>query len=290
MMHRYTMFLLLFGLACYATARAEQTKVSKKDGMPQVLIPAGEFMMGADDADAYGRVAEFPPHKVYLDAYWMDQHEVANEQFVRFLNERARGNLGLIYSYVDLGNPACRIVYDNEAGLCKVKKGYELHPVLAVSWQGAREYAARMGRRLPTEAEWEKAARGIDGRRYPWGNAWDPKKTNTREAGPGHPLPAGSLKSDRSPYGVLDMAGNAREWVEDGWDEDYYLSSPLRNPLCKEGQHKPVVRGGAWCLTEWDARTSSRMCLWASAQRRYMGFRCAESFRPPAHSGGKSRQ
>ena len=260
---------------------AEPTRVSRRDRMPQVLVPAGAFTMGADDADAHGRTAEFPPHRVHLDAYWVDAHEVTNAQFVRFLNVRARGNRAHIYNLCDLGNPACRIGHDAQTKACVVEKGYEQHPVCAVSWQGAHDYARHVRRRLPTEAEWEKAARGTDGRRYPWGNRWDAKRTNTREAGPGHTVPVATMPHDRSPYGAMDMAGNVREWVQDVWDEHFYQTSPLRDPVCDGPRSRCVVRGGAWCLTEWDARTTSRQVQVASAQRRYMGFRCAQTVPTP---------
>ena len=266
---------------------AERPRVSEHDHMPQILIPEGELTMGADDEDAYGRRAEFPPHRVYLDAYWIDQHEVTNAQYARFLNVKTKGNPRTIYGYCDLGNPACRITYDRATSACRVEEGFERHPVCAVSWYGASAYARYVKRRLPTEAEWEKAARGTDGRRYPWGNEWQPGDTNTREVGPGRAVAVGSVESDRSPYGVRDLAGNVREWVQDVWDERYYLSSPSRNPVKEGPLRRCVVRGGAWCLTEWDARVTSRQVLVPSSQRRYMGFRCAQTVPKPLPPAAK---
>jgi len=273
--------VVLAGAALVPGRAQEPAKVSKYDGMPQVLVPAGEFIMGADDEDALGRRWEFPPHRVRLSAYWIDQYEVTNAQFAQFLNKVAAGNLPLIYDYCDLGNPFCRLQYNPQTKQCVVKKGYERHPVCAVSYRGAEAYARSVRRRLPTEAEWEKAARGTDQRRYPWGNRWDPKNTVTRESGATEPLPVGSRPADRSPYGAMDMAGNVAEWVLDAWAEDYYLSSPTDNPVNQEGAWQRVVRGGAWCLTEWDARTTSRQFLGPSVQRRYVGFRCAETVPEP---------
>lgn len=258
-------------------AEPEPGKVSKHDGMPQVLIAAGEFTMGADDEDALGRQAEFPPHRVHLDAYWIDQHEVTNAQFAAFLNAGVKGNAQLIYLYCDPGDAACRIGYDWESGVCSVDPSYENHPVCSVSWQGAEAYARHVRRRLPTEAQWEKAARGTDGRRYPWGNEWAVGKLNACAGDAGDTRAVGTVPGDRSPYGVWDLGGNVREWVADAWQEDYYLTCPLRNPVNEGPAPRYVVRGAAWCLTEWDARVTSRQFLIGLTQRRYMGFRCAEA-------------
>lgn len=272
--------LLTSLLLCVIHVHAED-KVSKYDAMPQVLVPAGDFIMGAEDADAHGGKAEFPPHRVHLAAYWIDKNEVTNEQFVKFLNKSASGNRNLIYSYCDLDNPFCRIEYDPATKQCKVEKGYDQHPVCATSWMGAMAYSRSVRRRLPTEAEWEKAARGTDSFRYPWGNQWDPKNTNSRESGLGDTRPVGSNVKDCSPYGALDMSGNVAEWIEDSWDEFFYLTSPADNPVNEKDGWQRVVRGGAWCLTEWDARATSRKFLNPGVQRRYMGVRCVETVPEP---------
>ena len=262
-------------------AKPVEVRIASRDGMPQVLIPAGAFTMGATDKDAFGRTAEAPPHSVILDAYWMDQHEVTNEQFVRFLNAATQGVRSMIYNYCDPSSAFCRITVDVASGKCAVEPGFEQHPVCAVSWEGARAYAQFVRRRLPSEAEWEKAARGSDGRRYPWGEVWLPANLNTVEKGPGRTSAVGAIAGDRSPYNIWDMGGNVREWVQDTWEENYYLRSPLHNPVCTAANSRRVNRGGAWCLTEWDARTTSRNMLGASSTRRYMGFRCAEDSLPP---------
>lgn len=273
--------LAVVSLALGPALAQEAPRISKLDGMPQLLVPAGEFVMGADDPDARGRRCEFPPHRVKLSAYWIDQYEVTNAQFVSFLNQVALGNRGAIYSYCDLGNPYCRIRYDAATKLCTVAKQDEQRPVCAVSLAGAQAYALSVHRRLPTEAEWEKAARGTDQRRYPWGSQWDPKKLVTRESGATEAQPVGSHLGDRSHCGALDMAGNVSEWVADAWDEHYYLSSPTDNPVNAENGARYVTRGGAWCLTEWDARVTSRKELGTGVERRYMGFRCAETVPEP---------
>ena len=281
MRHRgHTILSALLLAAHVRAATGGETRIAAHDDMPQVLVPAGEFVMGANDDDAFGRKAEFPPHRVHLDAFWIDQFEVTNAQFAAFLNA-AKADRPTVYRYCDPDNAACRITVEPASGACAVEKGFDQHPVCAVSWAGAAAYARHVRRRLPTEAEWEKAARGLDQRRYPWGNEWRPVHTNTREAGPGSVVPVGRTTADRSPYGAHDMAGNVREWVEDEWDEAFYSASPLRNPLNEGGRRRVVVRGGAWCLTEWDARTTSRQCLIPSSRRRYMGFRCAQTVPKP---------
>ena len=229
--------LALAGAALAPGGAQEPPRISKYDAMPQVLVPAGEFTMGADDADANGRQCEFPPHQVRLGAYWIDRYEVTNAQFVQFLNQVAPGNRPLIYGYCDLGNFFCRIRFDAATQRCTVAPEDAQRPVCAVSHGGAVAYAQSVHRRLPTEAEWEKAARGTDQRRYPWGNQWDPKNVVTRESGATEPLPVGSRPADSSPYGALDMAGNVCEWIADAWDEHYYLTSPTGNP---------VNRGEGW--------------------------------------------
>jgi len=272
-------FPVLFAIC--ALAAASEPRTSKRDGMPQVLIPGGNFTMGAKDADAFGRSDEFPPHRVVLSSYWIDRHEVTNAQFVIFLNGALKGNRAHVYNYCDPGNPVCRITCDPETGACKVEPGYEQHPVLTVSWDGANSYARFVHRRLPTEAEWEFAARGADGRRYPWGNDWAPKQTNVRKSQAGKPRPVETTAGDTSPFGVNDLAGNAQEWVDDAWQEDFYQTSPVQDPSNEGPASRHVVRGGAWCLTEWDARATSRKGLIRTCKRRYLGFRCAETVPKP---------
>jgi formylglycine-generating enzyme required for sulfatase activity len=271
------MLLAVWLLPAWAGAADPETRIAAVDGMPQILIPAGAFTMGAADDDAFGRTAETPPHRVELDAYWIDRHEVTNAQYAQFLNRHAKGNRAKIYSYCDLGNPVCRIAWDAASGECVVTPGFTEHPVCAVTWSGADAYARAVKRRLPTEAEWERAARGPQGWRYPWGNEWAPRRTNTRESGPGQPVPVGSIAGDRSAEGVWDLAGNVSEWVFDPWDEAMYQSSPTRNPVAAGSRYRSLVRGGAWCLTEWDCRATSRRSQIDSAARRYSGFRCAET-------------
>src|SRR3972149_1191381 len=166
-----------------------------------VLIPAGEFIMGTDKVDTEGKAAEFgtvkpwyldehPKHKVRLETYFIDQHEVTNSQYKEFVN--ATGS---------------RPPEDWEGG--RIPQGRETYPVAFVNWYDADRFCQWKGKRLPTEAEWEKAARGTDGRDYPWGNEFDPTKANTGDTGIGDLAPVGQFEAGKSPYGVYDMSGSS---------------------------------------------------------------------------------
>ena len=266
-----------------------------------VYVPAGEFLMGKreDEIPDIERYDEVPQHKVYLDAFYMDKYEVTNAQYVTFLNE-----VGVYHGWACEGRPCVdvqsdnrysRILYDPEEGQYAVEAGYEDHPVVTVSWYGAKAYCEYYGLRLPTEAEWEKAARGTDGRIWPWGdeppdgsranycdtNCLSPTHEKDKEADDGYALtaPVGSYPAGASPYGVLDMAGNAEEWVSDWWKGHYYQYSPYRNPQGpllsdKEGTLK-VTRGGSYYTPPLLVRAGVRFSVsgpfWG---REFSGFRC----------------
>ena len=242
------------------------TRTNEKDGMEMVYVPAGEFIMGSTRYDD-----EKPVHTVYLDAFWVDKTEVTNAMYQECV----------------------------AAGACQPNEDYGAdfndpnQPVVGVDWNDAKAYCQWAGKRLPTEAEWEKAARGTDGRTYPWGDGWDVRTTkrlnfadkNTdfdwsdKEADDGYEYtaPVGSYSDGASPYGALDMAGNVWEWVADWYDADYYANSPSRNPAGSDSGDSRVLRGGSWNLSQYVVRSAFRNG--SSPDLRYynVGFRCALS-------------
>jgi len=185
-------------------------------------VPAGRFLMGSTSADPKAGSDEKPQHSVYLDAFWIDRTEVTNAQYVQFLNALG-GHTGTCGGH-DCAETQVEDKYShilNLDGRYAVESGFEEHPATQVSWYGAQAYCAWAGARLPTEAEWEKAARGTDGRLYPWGNeAPDCEKAQYGDCG-GATVPVGGRPAGASPYGVLDMAGNVWEWVGDWYDPGY---------------------------------------------------------------------
>src|SRR5688572_29351183 len=208
---RWVLALSIFTAACQPAAPQEGgTRTSPVDGAILVFILAGEFVMGSAESDMDADSDEQPQHIVYIDAFWIDRAEVSNDMYRKCVQAE------------NCTEPAHSRRYSSPE--------YGNHPALGISWDQAVTYCTWAGRRLPTEAEWEKAARGTDARLYPWGmETPDPSRLNfdhfvedTTEVG--------SYPSGASPYGVLDMAGNVWEWVADGYDADYYAESPAENP------------------------------------------------------------
>ena len=208
-------------ISVWGTVGGVTTASNPKDGAEMCLIPAGEFLMGSAVADD-----EQPPRKVYLDAYYIYKTEVTVAQYRQFCAETRRA-------------------MPNEPAW-----GWrENHPVVNVNWKDATAYARWAGATLPTEAQWEKAARGTTGLTYPWGNVWDVGKAQCSSARYGDadgPAPVGSFPAGASPFGVLDMAGNVWEWCADWYGEDYYRRAPANNPLGPATGTFRVLRGGSW--------------------------------------------
>jgi formylglycine-generating enzyme required for sulfatase activity len=220
-----------------------------------VYVPAGTFVIGDTHGD--GEDDERPTHPVTLSAFWLDRTEVTNAQFVRFAK------------FVREVRPAGR-------GSGAVEDGKDRYPVVNIPWRAALAYCRWAGKRLPTEAEWEYAARGSAGRKYPWGNTWDER--NARFAG-NHgsqgAAPVGSYPAGASPFGALDMAGNVWEWVSTLYMPYPYRATDGRESLSIEGRH--VLRGGSWFLNPWDLRSSNREFGEPGYRSVYIGFRCAQS-------------
>ena len=190
--------------------------VTSKDGAPMVLVPEGKFIMGSNEYDD-----EKPQRRVYLDGFYIDKYPVTNARF-RAAETNSKE--------------------DNES-----KFNVPSQPVVNVTWGQAKAYCEKMDKRLPTEAEWEKAARGVDGGKYPWGNNWDVTKVIWTEnsGGKTHPVDR-SYNTHESPFGAVDMSGNVWEWVNDKYNKNYYRSAPNRNPKGPESGSGRVFRGGSW--------------------------------------------
>ena len=240
-------------------------------------VPTGPFIMGigagAEKDDPYNFIGS-PAHVVYLDSFYIDRHEITIDEYAKFLNALCSNFLrcyGFSCVHEDHGRllvPWMEVI----DGHYQAQPGYANRPVVHVSWQGARAYCEWVGKRLPTEAEWEKAARGTDGRLYPWGNEFGPSRAATppdfTEAK--YPEPVGTHPGDVSPYGVYDMAGNAVEWVADWFSSTYYASSPYANPQGPEDGGEHVLRGIPGILQEYSVTYRE-----FGDYGLFNGFRCA---------------
>ncbi len=217
-----------------------------------VLVPAGDFQMGPSK------------RRVWLDAFYIQRHPVTNEQYERFV--QATG-------YVP--RDTSRYLTHWRGKTCPPK--LRDHPVTWVSWDDARAYASWAGLRLPTEAEWEKAARGTDARRYPWGRD-EPTPNHARYGQPrSTPVPVGSMNLGITELGLSDMSGNVQQWCEDIDDPRFYLSGPDRNPRLTAGDGTRVVRGGSFVWDKRALRTYARRSLDPTFRLADVGFRCARS-------------
>jgi len=221
-----------------------------------VFVPAGYFEMGSHDDDLHADDDEKPLHKVYLDAYWIDRTEVTNAMYQQCISAEM------------CTSPAQSKFYSNPE--------YVNHPIIGVSWDQAKAYCEWADRRLPSEAEWEKAARGKDGRIYPWGNTSPTNEFLNFNQFINETTRVGKYPIGASPYGALDMAGNAWEWISDGYSPDYYFISPEENPISESPVNRRVLRGGNWDSNADGVRAANR--FWAYPRRNDTdGFRCAKS-------------
>lgn len=243
-------------------AQPLSTQVSSADGMVQVYVPAGEFQMGSAQADAAAGQSEGPLHKVLLRAFWIDLTEVTNAMYAGCVKAGACRPPGESHSKT-------RTDYYDEPG-------FKDYPVIYVSWLDAQGYCHWTGRRLPTEAEWEKAARGSDARLYPWGAAPPAARTANFDSQVGDTTRVGSLLAGASPYGALDMAGNVAEWTADWYGADYYRVSEYSNPAGPEQGEFRVLRGGSWFNPARAMRSAFRLWNYPDLRSDTVGFRCAK--------------
>jgi len=223
---------------------------------PMALVPAGEFTMGSTMS-----TDEMPVHRVYLDAFYMDKYHVTVGQYAKYLEATDKE-----------APPEWDIMNQPQ---------HQKRPVVNINWSDAASYCMWAGKRLPTEAEWEKAARGTDGRLYPWGNE-APTRLHAnfgKKQWANHMalVPVGMFEMGKSPYGIYDMAGNAWEWVNDWYDHDYYKKSPAKNPQGPAKGKSKVVRGGNWLYIQEFLRSSFRFNADPSSRQFGYGFRCAKT-------------
>ena len=247
--------------------------MTSKDGMTLLYVPPGEFTMGSDSGEF---INEKPAHSVTLDAFWIDQTEVTMRMYYLCVQAGAckePTSRGTIIDYYGI-----RPEFDN-------------YPVIDVDWSMAKTYCEWVDRRLPTEAEWEKAARGPDARTYPWGNTFngsfanscdkscaaDQGKDESFDDGFAMAAPVGSYPPGASVYGALDMSGNVLEWVADWYDEVYYFGSPASNPLGPDSGQDRVQRSGSWLGDGYFILSTRRFSDNPSRASAAVGFRCAVS-------------
>ena len=234
--------VLLFWSGLSVSGEAGNTGDGLQEDM--VLVPAGEFLMGSEAGDEDER----PAHTVFLDAFWIDRYEVTNAAWNR-------------YARVTEKMP---------------KSAPDGYPVVRVNWFDAQDYCEWAGKRLPTEAEWEKAARGTDGRTYPWGEGIARNRANY-QGGATRRQVVGTYPEGVSPFGLHDMAGNVREWVADWYGSGYYATSPERNPEGPVSGTRRILRGGAWCEPPAGLRSTDRFRFDPIYRNFCNGFRCAKS-------------
>ncbi|WP_447984531.1 formylglycine-generating enzyme family protein [Nitrospira sp. Nam74] len=252
----------------------EPDSVMGKDGAPMILIPEGPFTMGTDDVGPgwhQGNPNEHPEHTVTLKGYYIDQFEVTIARYAKFLEATK-------YS-----TPPS---WDDDAVMSAGDR-----PVVGVDWQDAKAYCTWAGERLPTEAEWEKGARGTDKRRFPWGDmqpfvdianynrglwvSYPITLAPVTSGAEGMSIRHGLKNGGKSPYGLYHMAGNAAEWVADWYDREYYAKAPKENPTGPAEGEKKVLRGGSWGDPPRSIRVTARFSADPEFRDTSIGFRCA---------------
>jgi len=263
------------------------TSVRATDGKVMVFVPAGEFLMGSAESDLAANDDEKPQHTVYLDEFWIDKTEITTAQYQQCIEA------GICTAPRSTGVDFQQCV---DAGICpplKTEEGVSLEnlfPVVGATWDQANAYCHWVGARLPTEAEWEKAARGTDGRIYPWGNVFDGTRVNfcdrncvadnrdfAYDDGFRYVAPTGNFPAGASPYGALDMSGNVWEWTADWYDANAYSTSAYKNPTGPEIGLQRVIRGGSWSYPSKSLRVARRHREVPTTSHENSGFRCVMS-------------
>jgi len=242
------------------TSQPDVNQITDDKGVVMRLVPAGEFTMGSE----YGAANEKPIHQVYLDLYYIDQYEVTNALY------KACAYAG-VCRLPDITSENHQYFRDDYYRNPK----FDNYPAVSVSWSMAKAYCVWRGARLPTEAEWEKAARGTDGQTYPWGEGVNNTYANFNQLAT---TPVGAYEKGKSIYGIYDMAGNVWEWVNDWYGETYYKDSPSANPLGPSSGTYRVLRGGSWYIGDPSIRSTYRSGGTPDYTRMSVGFRCARSF------------
>jgi sulfatase modifying factor 1 len=242
--------------------------VTGKDGAPMSLIPAGEFLMGTSLSNRDGGRDEYPERRIFLDAFYMDTYEVTNGRYLEFV--KATG-----HRIPEHPRDKTLTLWRGDT----VPDTFKDHPVVNVDWNDADAYCRWAGKRLPTEAEWERTARGTTGRRFPWGNP-EPTRTlanylNQWRNGAGLE-PVGSHPQGASQEGVQDLQGNVWEWVADWYDAHYYEKGPSRNPKGPTEGTRKVIRGSGWESEAPLLRSAHRLNSDPRNRNHSLGFRCAK--------------
>ncbi len=247
-----------------------RTLVCEADGSEMVLIPAGEFTMGSGE-----RFNETPAHGVRVDAFYLDRHEVTNRQFKLFVDANPEWAPDRIAPRLADRNYLAH--WEGDTYPPELAE----YPVVNVSWYAAAAYVQWAGKRLPSEAQWEWAARGPQGHRYSWGDEFDPQRGNVARRADG-PMPVCSFPSND--FGLCDMTGNVLEWCADWYDEEYYAESPVHNPTGPDSGDAHVLRGGAWLSDTTRSLTTFRFPVLPPGLDRtcadFVGFRGAMDVPP----------
>ena len=261
------LLLLISGLE---TVSAEQSQeILGKDKAPMVLVPEGVFPMGVPSAARDGGVDERPTHDVFLDTFYIDKYELTNGRYLQFV--------------IETGHRTPQHPTDPTKGIWQgniMPESIIDLPVINVDWFDAEAYCTWAGKRLPTEAEWEKAAKGPNDWRFPWGDV-EPtdKHLNYNQVtwrGESTLVPVGIYEAGKSPYGAYDMAGNVWEWVADWYDSQYYSKSPERNPKGPQTGDYKVLRSSGWQGETPQARIFTRIMSKPLDRNHSTGFRCAK--------------